>query len=60
MIFQVNDECLRHTRLTFDVPKHIECDSCGTVLLGIGALGPSPIDREACPNCGGDSFAFVD
>jgi len=60
VIFRVNARDLSRNRLCFDMPKQIECGSCGTVLLGIGALDPSPIDRENCPNCGDDSFAFVD
>jgi ribosomal protein S27AE len=41
------------------MPKNVECESCGTTLLSFESTGPTPIDHEECPNCGGDSFEFV-
>ncbi|GAB3666763.1 hypothetical protein GCM10028856_08940 [Halopiger thermotolerans] len=37
-----------------------KCANCGTVVVAFETLEPVPIDREACPNCGGTEFAFVE
>lgn len=42
------------------VLKNVECVACGAVLLAFESLGPSPMGREECPNCGQESFEFVE
>jgi len=56
----VNEEHFSGDRLASRVPAHIECIDCGTVLLAVEAVGPTPIDRDACPDCGNEEFEFVD
>lgn len=42
------------------VPTHIRCEECDLVLLGFESIGPTPVDRDDCPNCSGTEFRFVD
>lgn len=43
------------------MPETIICVECEGTLLGtVGADEVTPIGREACPNCGGTTFAAID
>lgn len=39
---------------------HVACDDCGLVLGAFESLGPSPVGRDDCPECGGTEFSFVE
>lgn len=40
------------------MPRQITCESCGAALLSFESLGPEPIEREQCPNCGETEFTY--
>lgn len=41
------------------MPKNVRCTTCDATLLAFEALGPTPIDHDDCPECGGTEFEFV-
>lgn len=44
--------------LSNGMPRPLRCQECGLTLLGFEARGPTPIDHDECPDCGGTEFAF--
>lgn len=38
------------------MPENIECEDCGTRILGFSSGDPQPIARNECPNCGAAEF----
>ncbi|MFC6824062.1 hypothetical protein [Halopelagius fulvigenes] len=40
------------------MPKNVRCAECGLALLALESLGPTPLGRDECPNCGGAEFSF--
>lgn len=42
------------------MPAHVQCADCEQRFLSFEAVGPEPIDHDACPNCGGTEFEFLE